>query len=55
MIKVDVVEKCGVCKGVAIIKKVYVEDGLEETYFVKEYICNCGNTTKKSEVIAYML
>lgn len=55
MINVKMLEKCEICKGLAKINNVFVYEEHEETYFIKEYICDCGYITTYAEVINYTI
>lgn len=55
MINVKMICRCDSCNDLAKINTVYVEEKNEETYLVKEYICDCGNIMQSKEVINYTL
>ena len=55
MINVSMIIKCERCRDLAKINHIYIQEENEETYFVKEYLCDCGCITKHLEVINYTL
>lgn len=55
MVNVEMLNKCEFCKDYAKINKVFIEEKSEETYLVKEYLCDCGHFTRYKEVINYVI
>lgn len=53
MIDINRICRCDNCNNTSFLKQVYIDN--EQISLVKEYLCTCGFTTCRHDVLSYIL